>query len=116
MPDTGKATMRSQRPTNRVPTEGDAAPGCLDLPAPTFRPDILLCDPDSVRASRVKSALSACGRLIYHPRLESARFACQVDAPELILLPYGPVNSGTRETAATLDFLRTFARQAAVLV
>jgi len=50
----------------------------------------------------------------YHARLESARLACQLSIPPLILLPFGP--PGTPETAATLEFLRAFARTTAVLV
>jgi transcriptional regulator with GAF, ATPase, and Fis domain len=105
--------MSSQRPTTPPPTESNAAPP--DRPtAPAFRPDIVLWDPDPARGSRVKSALSGCARVAHHTRLESARLACQAVAPPLILLPFGP--AGGPQTAATLEFLRTFARTAAVLV
>ncbi len=109
--------MPSRRPTTPAPTERESAPSYQEgLPAPVFRPDILLCDPDPVRASRIKSALSAFGRVICHPHLGPARLACQLDPPDLILLPYGFAGPGAPETTDTLDFLRTFARQLAVLV
>jgi transcriptional regulator with GAF, ATPase, and Fis domain len=107
--------MPSQWPITPRLTESDAAPSdCLTAPALAFRPDIVLCDSDPVRGSRIKSALSGSVRVAYHARLESARLACQVGAPPLILLPFGP--TGAFETAATLEFLRTFARTTAVLV
>src|SRR5438874_13568921 len=99
--------MTSQRTITPVPTDRDTAP-CYrpDSPAPTFRPEILLCDPDPVRAGRLKSSLAGCGRVVYHARLEAARLACQVGSPSLILLPFG----GAADAAETLDFLRAFAR------
>ena len=85
--------MTSQRPT--TPTEIHAAPPDRP-PSPAFRPDIVLWDSDTVRASRVKSALVGCARVAYHPRLESARLACLAATPPLILLPFG----AAAETAA----------------
>jgi DNA-binding NtrC family response regulator len=107
--------MTSQRPTTLPPSETDAAPPDRpSSPAPAFRPDIVLWDADPVRASRVKSVLSGCARVACHSRLESARLACLAATPPLILLPFGP--AGAPETAATLEFLRDFARTTAVLV
>jgi two-component system response regulator HydG len=100
--------MMSQRPAMPRPIERETVPSC--------RPTILLADSDSVRAGRVTSALAAHGRVICHGKLESARLACQVELPELILLPFGTAGAGAPETAAILEFLRTFARQAAILV
>jgi DNA-binding NtrC family response regulator len=105
--------MTSQRPI--TPTESNAAPpNRPNSPAPALRPDIVLWDPDPVRASRVKTALSAHARVACHTRLDSARLACLAASPPLILLPFGP--PGSPETGATLEFLRDFARAAAVLV
>jgi len=109
--------MMSQRPATPMPTGNDVAPSCPSHPtAPAFRPEILLCDSDPIRAARVKSALAACGRVVFHGKLDSARLACQLDFPELILLPFGAAGAGAPETLATLDFLRACARHAAILV
>lgn len=105
--------MMSQWPTTPMPTESDAAPPDRpNTPAPAFRPNVVLWDPDPVRAARVKSALSACARVAYHARLESARVTCLAATPPLILVPF----AGGPETPATLEFLRAFARTTSVLV
>jgi transcriptional regulator with GAF, ATPase, and Fis domain len=83
---------------------------------PAVRAEIILHDPDPVRASRVKSALAACGRVNYHARLEVATAACQSLTAPVVLLPFGPPAGRAAETAATLQFIRTFARHVPILV
>jgi two-component system response regulator HydG len=104
--------MTSQRPTLPVPTERDVAPSYRNnVPMQAFRPEVVVCDPDPVRASRVKSALTASARVVFHASLEAARSHCQADSPAIAVLPFG-----TADGAATLEFLREFARQLPVLV
>ena len=66
--------MTSQWPTTPT-TENDAAPSQRpSSPAPAFRPDIVLCDPDPVRASagEVRAVRLRAGRLPRPPRIGPA--------------------------------------------
>jgi len=109
--------MTSQRPTVPEPTDNDVAR--LAHPEPAARParaEIVLCDPDPVRASRVKSSLAASAHVVYHARLDTARLHCQTGDPSIALLAFGPADGPPADIAATLEFLRTMGRHLAVLV
>lgn len=108
--------MSSHRPT-APPIERDAAPSRRpDSAAPAFRLEVVLCDPDPVRAGRLKSALSACARVVCHAQLDAARLHCQTSPAAVVLLPFGPAEAGGHDPAAALAFLRHFARHRPVLV
>jgi transcriptional regulator with GAF, ATPase, and Fis domain len=73
-------------------------------------------DPDPVRASRIKAALSPSVRVVCHAQLEAVSRHCEASAAAIVLLPFGTSDSQTPDSAATLAFLRTFARQLPVLI
>jgi transcriptional regulator with GAF, ATPase, and Fis domain len=68
-----------------------------------------------VRASRVRAALTDCGRVAYHATLDEVRWHARGDAPTVVLLPFGP-EASSPESAAALEFLRAFGRRLPVLV
>ena len=107
--------MTSQRTSFARPRVRDAALSEQpDSFAPPYRPEILLCDPNLTRAERIQSALAGCGRVLCHTKLTTARLACELGSPSIIVLPFD--GAASPETAATLEFVRSFARHAAILV
>ncbi len=109
--------MTLQRPTIPVPTDSTLArPLPSDPPARAVRPELVLWDPDPVRASRIKAALGGSAHVVYHAHLESARLHCQTGDPGIALLPFGPADGPPAQQAAILEFLRTLGRHVAILI
>jgi two-component system response regulator HydG len=76
----------------------------------------VVCDPDPVRASRIKATLSPSAHVVCHIQLDALRQHCETGAAAIVLLPFGISDGQAPDAAATLAFVRTFARQLPVLV
>src|SRR5690349_15325010 len=104
--------MMSQRPPLSAPTARHLAPHSRqdlfemashsDVVVP--HPEVVVCDPDPVRAGRIRTALSAVPCVTCHADLDAARHSCQAADAAVVLVPFGGADGP--ETAATLEFLR----------
>jgi DNA-binding NtrC family response regulator len=82
----------------------------------TFHPEVVVCDPDAVRARRIQAALSASSHVVCHEQLSDVRHSCQSGSASIVLLPFGMADARAPEDAAVLELLRTFARHLPALV
>jgi transcriptional regulator with GAF, ATPase, and Fis domain len=106
--------MLPPRKTAPWPPEAAAVPdNCANCQALTAC-EVVLCDPDPVRASRLKTALGQQLHVVYQNKLEALAEYCRTHSPAAVVLPFD--DPSALDSSRILEFLKTYGRQTAVVV